>query len=235
MKIEVFNGTKTLNINDELVERYNRLYAGRRTAGTKDAEMLLLTEGIDEEMGLSTKELEEKLEEIMDDESAIAEDLSDPKNIALIFKMFAEYERSKKIMEQKYGLKKTKEMQHLFVPSEKIMEFKWVLEHEGIDAKIITDHRLVENKRVPELAGLTDSERYREIEKYYGKDKVFTPGGHPYPYGVCLSYYEPDSLFAAMAETLTGDGNKEYRRVFNASQIKTKDIPEMTGVPLRNM
>lgn len=88
MKIEVFGGKK-LDISDELVEQYNRAY--KKAFGTKDAEYLLMTEGIKKDSNAGKEKMEERLEYAIKDEILMAEQLSDPKNMEPMLEKLAEH------------------------------------------------------------------------------------------------------------------------------------------------
>lgn len=73
MKIEVFEGKKSVTVNDDVVNIYNRLLP---EIDSQHAEMLLLGDGIDETTSLSNEELSKHVTDAMQEELDVVKDMT---------------------------------------------------------------------------------------------------------------------------------------------------------------
>lgn len=73
MKIEVFEGKKSVTVNDDVVNIYNRLLP---EIDSQHAEMLLLGDGIDETTSLSNEELSKHVTDTMQEELDVVKDMT---------------------------------------------------------------------------------------------------------------------------------------------------------------
>lgn len=72
MRVKIFNDTKTILINDDLVERFNR-HQSTLLDGTY-IEFELATKGIDENTNMSTEELNSTVEKLLLESVEVFED-----------------------------------------------------------------------------------------------------------------------------------------------------------------